>query len=80
MSSPETDPQLIAHRKLVEALPDLLDAPAMTAICAWLEARQVLHDGQEDPGAVMVEGLETELAIAGTFRKIAEGLGCQKIG
>lgn len=76
MANPDSDPRRIAYGKLIEALPDLLSGDARQAVCNWLEERQVLHDGQEDPGAVMVEGLETELAIAQTFRRIAERLGC----
>lgn len=68
------DPQVIACTKLIDALPGLLDGPNLAAVRDWLTARQVLHDGQEDPGAVIVEGLEVELAIAETFRWFAERL------
>ena len=71
------DAKAIAHAKLIEALPDLLTPDAHRSLCDWLAERQVLHDGQEDPGAVIVEGLETELAIAETFRQIAERLACR---
>lgn len=71
------DPQVIACTKLIDALPGLLDGPNLRAVCDWLVARQVLHDGQEDPGAVIVEGLEVELAIAETFRRLAERLQCR---
>lgn len=72
------DAKAIAHAKLIEALPNLLTPDARRSLCDWLAERQVLHDGQEDPGAVIVEGLETELAIAETFRQIAERLACRK--
>lgn len=72
------DPRVMACAKLIDALPDLLDGPNLQAVCDWLTARQVLHDGQEDPGAVMVEGLEIELAIAETFRRFAERLDCRR--
>ena len=71
------DARAIAHAKLIEALPNLLTPDARRLLCDWLAERQVLHDGQEDPGAVIVEGLETELAIAETFRQIAERLDCR---
>ena len=71
------DARLIAYGKLIDALPDLLDAEGRKALCDWLTERQVLHDGQEDPGAVPVEGLEVELAIAQVFRDLAGRLGCQ---
>lgn len=68
--------RVTAFAKLVDALPDLLAGESREAVCRWLSERQVLLDGQEDPGAVMTEGLDTELAIAATFRRIAESLGC----
>ena len=80
MIAAETDPRVIACAKLIDALPGLLDAQGLQAVCDWLTARQVLHDGQEDPGAVMVEGLEVELAIAETFRQFAERLQCRPAG
>lgn len=73
----DSAPQVIACTKLIDALPGLLDAQGLQAVCDWLTARQVLHDGQEDPGAVIVEGLEVELAIAETFRQFAERLQCR---
>lgn len=69
--------RLIAFDKLIEALPGLLDAEARAALCDWLRERQVLLDGQEDPGAVIVEGLETELAVAGVFRDLADRFACE---
>ncbi len=72
------DAQAIAHAKLIDALPDLLTPDARRALCDWLAERQVLHDGQEDPGAVIVDGLETELAVAETFRRISERLNCRR--
>jgi hypothetical protein len=76
MSEP-IHPRLLAYDKLITALPGLLNDDARAALCEWLAARQVLQDGQEDPGAVIVEGLETELAIAETYRKLAEQLQCK---
>lgn len=74
------DAQLIAYRKLVEALPDLLDDKGRRSLCDWLAERQVMHDGQEDPGAVITEGLETELAIAEVFRQLSERMECRRAG
>ena len=71
------DARLMAYGKLVDALPGLLNAEGRHSLCGWLAERQVLHDGQEDPGAVPVEGLETELAIAQVFRELAERMNCQ---
>ena len=70
------DPKLIAYKALVEALPGLLPPPARQAVCDWLAERQVMRDGQEDPGAVIVEGMEFDLAIAETYRQIADSLDC----
>lgn len=72
----EQDARLIAYGKLIDALPGLLDNRGRQALCDWLAPRQILHDGQEDPGAVIVEELETELAIAEIFRQLAERLDC----
>lgn len=74
------DAKAIAHAKLIEALPGLLTPDARRPLCDWLAERQVLHDGQEDPGAVITEGLETELAIAEAFRQIADRLDCRADG
>ena len=71
------DARLIAYAKLIDALPDLLAPEARRQLCDWLAERQVLHDGQEDPGAVITEGLETELAIAEVFRQLADRLDCR---
>lgn len=78
MDQLQDNPDLVACTKLIDALPGLVDERGLRAVCDWLSERQVLMDGQEDPGAVMVEGLELELAIAGAFRRIAERLGCPR--
>jgi len=64
----------IACEKLLEALPRLLDEQGLRQVLDWLEARQTLLDGQEDPGAVETEGLALELAVANHFRRLAEAL------
>jgi hypothetical protein len=78
MSTDNSDARLIAYGKLIDALPGLLTPEGRQALCDWLSERQVLHDGQEDPGAVIVEGLETELAIAQVFRELSERLDCRQ--
>lgn len=70
--------RLVAYAKLIDALPGFLDDRARAALCEWLSDRQVMLDGQEDPGAVPVEGLETELAIAQAFRDLATRFGCTR--
>jgi hypothetical protein len=78
MSTDNSDARLIAYGKLMDALPGLLTPEGRQTLCDWLSERQVLHDGQEDPGAVIVEGLETELAIAQVFRELSERLDCRQ--
>ena len=53
---------------------DLLDAEGVRQLESWLRERQVLSDGQEDPGAVMVEGLEVELAVAQEYCALLQAL------
>lgn len=79
MSNPLTEARsaearLIALDKLIDALPRLIDADGLRKVVDWLEDRQILQDGQEDPGAVLTDGLEMELAIANGFRRMAERL------
>lgn len=76
--APTGDPRLIAYGKLIDALPGLLNEESRVALCDWLTERQVMHDGQEDPGAVIVEGLETELAIAEVFRDLVQRFECRQ--
>ncbi|WP_311759129.1 hypothetical protein [Paracoccus broussonetiae] len=66
--------RLIALEKLVDALPGLIEAKDLRKVVLWLEDRQILQDGQEDPGSVATDGLEMELAIANVFRRMAERL------
>ncbi len=66
--------QAIACEKIIAALPSLLDRDSLQNVMEWLEMRQILQDGQEDPGAVETEGLGVELAIARSFRRMLETL------
>lgn len=67
--------QLLAHRRLL--------ARIVIAFCGrddgaalrdFLEERQVLRDGQEDPGAVPVEALSVEFAVAEEFRALSDAV------
>ncbi|MDS9468886.1 hypothetical protein RGQ15_15070 [Paracoccus sp. MBLB3053] len=69
-----TDAERMACDKLIAALPAIVDRDALQQILDWLEARQILQDGQEDPGAVETDGLALELAVANAFRRMAEAL------
>lgn len=68
----------IATQKLMRRLGQTLDSAALDELIDWLQERTVLHDGQEDPGAVMSEGLELELAIASVFRDFSDKLRRQR--
>jgi len=76
MSHPITqaEARCIACEKLLQALPGLLEEQGLQRVLDWLEARQILLDGQEDPGAVETEGLALELAVANSFHRLAEVL------
>jgi hypothetical protein len=65
--------RLAAHRKLLGAMVAALGQND-TAIRQFLAEREVLHDGQEDPGAVPGAALDFELAMADEFRQIAEAV------
>ena len=71
---PRQEARRIAQVRLMRKLLGLLDDGGAERLEEWLRARQFLSDGQEDPGAVMVEGLELELAVAEAFRELAEAL------
>ncbi|MTH79928.1 hypothetical protein [Paracoccus aestuariivivens] len=70
----KTDAQRIACDKLLVALPALVDRESLHRVLDWLETRQILQDGQEDPGVVETDGLALELALADEFRHMAETL------
>ena len=63
--------RILAHRRilsrLIAALPEQDRAPLLD----WMSAREVMRDGQEDPGAVPTEGSALELAMADEFSRVA---------
>lgn len=61
-----------AHRRLLARLIALLDADTQHELLAWLEERQVLRDGQEDPGAVDPLTAALPLLIATEFQEITD--------
>ena len=72
--STQQEAAIIARQRLMRRLIDLLDAEGVRQLESWLRERQVLSDGQEDPGAVMVEGLEVELAVAQEYGALLQAL------
>lgn len=67
--------RLVAQRKLLGMIvAELARSGQGEGLLEFLRERQVLHDGQEDPGAVPAEALDFALATADEFRLIAEAV------
>ena len=64
--------RVLAHRRLLSRLIALLGGDDRRMLLDWLEGREVMFDGQEDPGAVPTEGLALSMGMADEFRFIAE--------
>lgn len=64
--------RLLAHRRLLSRLIALLADGDRRALRDWMDGREVMFDGQEDPGAVPAEGLALSMGMADEFRFIAE--------
>lgn len=67
--------RLLAHRRLLALILQSLPDPRREALHDWLVGRSILHDGQEDPGAVPTEANAIALAVADEYRLLAEMLG-----
>lgn len=67
----EIEGRIIAHRRLLIQILVALDGPAREKLLNWLAEREVLHDGQEDPGAVPAESAVLPLSIADEIREIS---------
>jgi hypothetical protein len=72
--SPETlEGRIVAQRKLLGMiLAEMSRAGQAERLWEFLREQQVLHDNQEDPGAVPTAALGFELAEADEFRLLAE--------
>ncbi|EIE50834.1 hypothetical protein AL036_05680 [Salipiger aestuarii] len=68
----ELEAGLIAHRRLLIRLLESLDPRTRDELLRWVADREVLRDGQEDPGAVPTGVEMLPLSIAEEFRKIAQ--------
>jgi hypothetical protein len=75
MTPDEIEGRLLAHRRILQLIGRALaGTPAGERIEELLGERSVLHDGQEDPGAVETAGMAVELAMADEFRRVADGI------
>lgn len=63
--------RLLAHRRILSRLIAALPEEDRTPLLDWMSAREVMRDGQEDPGAVPAEGSALELAMADEFSRVA---------
>jgi hypothetical protein len=67
--------RLIAHRRLLAMIIVELSAEGRgETLLSFLRQRDVLQDGQEDPGAVPTEALDFALAIADEFLQVEEAI------
>ena len=66
--------RLLAHRRLLGLIVQTLPEARREALHDWLTANAVLHDGQEDPGAVPTAADIIALAVADEYRLLAEML------
>ncbi|GGG60245.1 hypothetical protein GCM10011415_02690 [Salipiger pallidus] len=62
--------RLIAHRKLLARLVELLGPEEKGSLTAWIKDREILRDGQEDPAALPTEVAVLPLGIAEEFQEI----------
>ena len=67
--------RLVAQRRLLARLVAALEPAARQPVIDWLEQRETLRDGQEDPGAVPTDDMGAALAVSEEFRLIARLVG-----
>lgn len=63
--------RILAHRRILARLIAALPQDERASMMQWMEQREVMRDGQEDPGAVQTEGNALELAMADEFNRVA---------
>lgn len=63
--------RLIAQRRVLARLVSELPAESRETVMAWIGEREVMHDGQEDPGANPDATDALPLSIAEEFQQIA---------
>lgn len=76
MNEEEVEGRLSAHRYILSHLLAKLstDPGKQKGLIDWLDERASVNDGEEDPGAVIVQGYAEQQARADEFRIIAEDL------
>lgn len=67
--------RLLAQRRVLARLLACCRTEDWRAIEDFLDERRLVHDGQEDPGAVPSDGMAQALAQADEFRELAEMAG-----
>lgn len=74
MNEEEVEGRLSAHRYILSHLLAKLttDPEERKVLVDWLEERGSVNDGEEDPGAVIVQGYAEQQARADEFRIISE--------
>lgn len=63
--------RILAHRRILARLISALPDDDRESMMQWMEQREVMRDGQEDPGAVQSEGNALELAMADEFNRVS---------
>ena len=71
----ELEGRIIAHRRLLARIVDGLDADQRKELMRWIDDREVLRDGQEDPGAVPTGAETLPLSMAEEYQQIAALVG-----
>ncbi|WP_199259277.1 hypothetical protein [Paracoccus binzhouensis] len=66
--------RLIAHRRMFGKLLALSPESVRAELLEWLESREVMLDGQEDPGALSGPEAALELALSDEMRLLHEHL------
>lgn len=64
--------RLLAQRAVLARFVCLMPEADRQQMLAWLDDRQILRDGQEDPGAVPVEAAAPEFARSDEFRLLRQ--------
>ena len=74
MNEEEVEGRLSAHRYILSHLLAKLhtDPGERKILLNWLEERASVNDGEEDPGAVIVQGYAEQQARADEFKIISE--------
>ena len=74
MSDDEVEGRLSAHRYILSHLLAKLstDPGERKVLLDWLDERASVNDGEEDPGAVIVQGFAEQQARADEFQIISE--------